>query len=112
WRMLFHLYGAKVENWEIVPEGVIAHGFSVFGNVDPNQVIKDISGRTRRLDLITTFPWMNGQAPAPYADASEITADTVQFYKGAVEEGSAKTPGYVKTAVASYKSANSLAKKR
>lgn len=112
WKMLHHLYGAQVESWNPTASGVEATGFSVFENFDPETIIKDISSRTRRLDLLETLPYLNGQAPAPYANAEEITADTVQFYKGAVEEGSAKSPAYVKGAVASYKAANALAKKR
>lgn len=113
WRMLVHLYGAQVESWGTPNEnGIPATGFSVYENLDPETIIKDISSRTRRLDFLTVSSWVNGQVPAPYADASEITADTVQFYKGAVEEGSAKAPPYVKGAVANFKAANALSKKR
>lgn len=112
WRMLYHLYGARVDSWYPTATGVAAKGFSVFGQYDPNTIIADISSRTRRLDFLTVNPWVNGQTPTPYADAAEITADTVQFYKGAVEEGSAKSPAYTKTAVAAFKAAHSLAKKR
>lgn len=112
WRMLHHLYGAQVEKWIPTDNGIEAQGFSVFEGLDPNVIIKDISSRVRRLDYLTVNAWVNGQAPKHYADAGEITADTVQFYKGAVEEGSAKAPPYVKGAVQNYKAANALAKKR
>lgn len=112
WRMLYHLYGAQVESWHPTENGVEATGFSVMEGFDPETVIRDVSSRNRRLDFLTVTPWVNGQAPKPYANAEEITADTVQFYKGAVEEGSAKSPPYVKGAVANYKAANALAKKR
>lgn len=112
WKMLFNLYGARVESWNRTAIGVEATGFSVFGQYDPSTVIADISSRTRRLDYLTVAPWVEGQAPEPYTDAAEITADTVQFYKGAVEEGSAKSPPYTKTAVSAFKAAHSLAKKR
>jgi hypothetical protein len=112
WRMLFHLYGARVEGWNPTENGVEAIGFSVSAEFDPETIVRDISSRSRRLDFLTVTPWVNGQAPSHYADAGEITADTVQFYKGAVEEGSAKSPPYTKDAIANYKAANALAKKR
>lgn len=113
WKMLTHLFGARVEKWgDPTPDGIEAFGFSVYGDYNPETVIKDISSRNRRLDLLTTYGWLKGNAPDHYTDAAEITADTVQFYKGSVDEGSAKSPAYVKTAVAAYKAANHLAKKR
>jgi len=112
WRMIHWLYGAEVEKWNPTDNGVEATGFTTFADYDPETVIKDISSRTRRLELLETLPILNGQAPKPYTEAGEITADQVQFYKGAVEEGSAKAPAYVKGAVAAYKLANALAKKR
>lgn len=113
WKMIYHLYGARVEAWgDPTPDGITATGFTVNGDNDPETVIKDISSRNRRLDLLSTYGWLQGNAPEHYADAAEITADTVQFYKGSVDEGSAKSPAYVKTAVANYKAANHLAKKR
>lgn len=114
WPLVHEIFGGRVEKWNPTDEGVEAIGFSVYGDlgVDPETVVKDISSRTRRLDFLTVNKWVNGQEPNPYTSAEEITADTVQFYKGAVEEGSAKSPAYVKQAVAAYKSANALAKKR
>ncbi len=112
WRLMHEIFGARVEKWVPTDKGVEAIGFSVYGDYDPETVVQDISSRTRRLDFLTGIKWINGEEPEPYANAEEITADTVQFYKGAVEEGSAKSPAYVKTAVASYKTANALAKKR
>lgn len=113
WKMLYNLYGARVDSWgDPTSTGISAKGFSTFSQYDPNTVIADISSRTRRLDFLTVSPWVNGEAPTPYTDASEITADTVQFYKGAVEEGSAKSPKYVKDATAAFKAANDLTKKR
>src|SRR5260221_6587802 len=113
WKMIVHLFGAQVEKWgDPTPEGIEAFGFTVYGDNNPETVLKDISSRNRRLDLLTTYGWLQGQAPEHYTDAAEITADTVQFYKGSVDEGSAKSPAYVKIAVAAYKAANHLAKKR
>jgi len=113
WKMLFNLYGARVEKWnKPSKDGISADGFSVFSEYDPETVISDISSRTRRLDYLTVSPWVNGEAPEPYTDAAEITADTVQFYKGAVEEGSAKSPKYVKDATAAFKASHDLTKRR
>lgn len=113
WQMLYHLFGARVKSWKIVgTEGVEATGFSTFADYDPETIVKDISSRTRRLELLTTYPWLMGEIPDHFTDAADITASTVQFYKGSVEDGSAKTPPYVKPAVANYKAANKLAKKR
>lgn len=112
WQGMVHLFGATVESWNVTSDGVEAHGFSVSGEYDPRTIVRDISSRERRLDLLTTFPTLKGEEPPQFTDAADITAFTVQFYKGAVEEGSARSPSYVKTAVAAYKAANALAKKR
>jgi hypothetical protein len=113
WRGIYHLFKGQVDQWQVVPnEGVLAKGFSVRGLDDPRQLIKDISGRERRLDLLTVYPWINGQEPEPFSDAQEMTAYMVQFFKGAVEDGSAKSPQYVKRAVADFKAEHDLTKKR
>lgn len=114
WQGVYHLFGGRVNEWVIDSEnnGVVANGFSVDNAYDPNQIVNDIATRERRLDLITTYGWLNGQAPANFTDSAEMTAFMVQFFKGSVEEGSAKSPKYVKDAVAAYKAANSLTKKR
>src|ERR1041385_7347805 len=92
WRMLHWLYGAEVDQWVVTDDGVEATGFSTFAEYDPETIIKDISSRNRRLLFLEAFPIVNGNEPKPYTDSAEITADQVQFYKGAVEEGSAKAP--------------------
>lgn len=115
WRGLYHLFGARVESpndFNVTPDGVEITNFSVSGDYDPEMIVRDISSRERRLDLLATYEILRGGTPEPFADAGEITAWQVQFYKGAVEEGSARTPAYVKQATANYKSANNLAKKR
>lgn len=112
WRLMHNIFGAQVEKWVPTEKGVEAIGFSTYAGNDPATVVQDISSRTRRLDFLSVYRWINGETPEPYTSAEEITADTVQFYKGAVEEGSAKSPAYVKQAVANYKTANALAKKR
>lgn len=112
WRMIHWLYGGQVEKWNPTKDGVEVEGFSVYEQYDPNTIITDISSRTRRLDLLECLPILNGEAPEPYTNAAEITADTVQFYKGAVEEGSAKSPKYTKDATALFKAEHDLAKKR
>jgi hypothetical protein len=111
WQGIYHLFGGR-GNFEITPDGVIVNDFSVDGKYDPEQIAKDISHRNRRLDLVPTYLWVQGMEPEPFADAKEMTQFMVQYFRGSVEEGSSRSPKYVRDAVATFKASHNLAKKR
>jgi len=112
WRGTYHFVGGRVDNWEIVPPSedspvgeLIAHGFSVNGGLDPDRIISDISGRDRRLEF---FPFYftatdPNYVPLDYVNPQDMTNFLVQYLKGSMEEGTAKTPEYWRDGVAKYK---------
>ncbi len=112
WQGMVNLFGAQKESFNVTPDGVEVIGFSVMGQYDPEQIVKDISNHGRRLDLVKVYPWLMGETPAPFASPEECTAFTVQNYRGSVEEGSARTPKYVKEAVAAFKADHNISKRR
>ena len=111
WQGIYHLFGGR-GTFTITLDGVIVENFTVDAKYDPAQIVADISHRNRRLDLVPTYLWVQGQAPEPFADAKEMTAFMVQYFRGSVEEGSSRAPRYVRDAVANFKTENSLAKRR
>lgn len=111
WQGIYHLFGGRA-NFEITPDGVIVSDFSVDGKYDPEQIVRDISHRNRRLDLIPTYRWVQGEAPEAFTDAKEMTQFMVQYFRSAVEEGSSRSPRYVRDAVQTFKANHNLAKKR
>lgn len=111
WQGIYHLFGGR-GSFEITTDGVIVHDFSVDARYNPEQIVLDISHRNRRLDLIPTYLWVQGQEPEIFTDAKEMTQFMVQYFRGAVEEGSSRAPKYVRDAVANFKTYNNLAKKR
>lgn len=111
WRGIYHLFGGRAD-FSVTPDGILIENFTVDSQYDPNQIVKDVSHRDRRLDFGLVYPWTQGYAPAPFTDAKEMTAWTVQFMRGAVDENSSRAPKYVHDAVAAYKVENNFAKKR
>lgn len=110
WRGVYHFFKGRVTpteefptGWEITADGnVIAHGFKVASDYDADNILRDISGRDRRVDFGPAYLVVNGAVPEPYTEASEMTNFMVNYTKGS-ESGTSKTPEYVRKAVASYK---------
>jgi hypothetical protein len=102
---LFYLFGARVENWEVTPEGLFAHGYTVdekYSDVQ-ERVLHDIAMRVRRPQLMPTILWINGIEPQPFPSNQAITTFLVQFFKGSVEEGTSKVPEYARKAAEAYR---------
>jgi hypothetical protein len=120
WRGVFHFFGGRVDSWDILPVsdehpegGLVANGFTVNGSLNPDEVIRDISKRNRRLEFFPAYNYLVlGDTPPEYTDPQDMTNFMVQYLKGSVEEGTAKTPEYVRQAVADYKSAHGLRTRR
>lgn len=121
WQGIYHFFGGRVEEWEVLtpsedlPDGgLVAHGFSVDGKYDPNRILSDINVRDRRVGLFPAHSYLTNPdaVPPPFTDAKQMTAWSVQFLRGAVEEGTARTPEYARDAIGEYKANQGLAVRR
>ena len=116
WQGLYWLFGARADKFEVTPEGVNVIGFTVEAPYDALQIVRDLTVRgekiiTRRVDLVPSFFYVNGEAPAEFADSNSMTQFMAQYYRGAGEvEG--RSPEYVKSAIAAFKKGHNLAVKR
>jgi hypothetical protein len=114
WRGIHHFFKGVVADWDVSPNGeIIARGFQVASEYDPETILRDISGRERRVEFGQAYRIVaNGDTPEPYTEPQDMTNFMVNFLKGSVEDGTAKTPEYVRTAVARYKADNGLKTRR
>lgn len=115
WQGLYHIFGARVDNFIVTPEGVFVNGFSVDPKWDAQTIVRDIGGtkgRNRRLELIPLYDWVMGKEPALFNDAPEMTAWLVANFKGSVDESSTKSPAYAREGIALYKKAHNIYKAR
>lgn len=100
---IYHLFGGRVESWNVTEDGLIAQGFSVLDSYDPERILNDVNSHVRRAQLWPTVKWIMGMTPADFESAQDITTFMVQFFKGADESGTSKSPAYVRNAAAAYK---------
>lgn len=119
WRGVYHFLGGRVDNWEVItpnednPDGgLVAHGFTVDADLDPNKVIADIGNKERRLEFFPFYSYLNGAEPPHFDKPQDMTNFMIQYLKGSVEEGTSKTPEYVRTKVAAYKAAHNMRTRR
>lgn len=119
WQGLVHLFDAKVDRWDVTSDGVYAIGLTFDNKKVPSTetVLHDISYRgdkvvNRDLLLVPTYFWMNGEAPAEFEDAGEMTAWMAKFFRGAGEGDTNRSPQYVKDAISAYKTARGIASRR
>lgn len=104
WRGVFNFFKGQVTSWGLNDDGtVVAHGFSVEAPYDAETILRDISGRDRRIDFPSALKVFQGGDPDPYTDPSDMQNFMVNFSKGSADTGTSKTPEYVRKAVASYK---------
>jgi hypothetical protein len=119
WQGLVHLFDAKVDRWDVTLDGVYAIGLTFDASKVPatETVLHDISYRgdkavNRDLLLVPTYFWMNGETPAEFEDAGEMTAWMAKFFRGAGEGENNRSPQYVKDAISAYKTAKGIASRR
>lgn len=119
WQGLVHLFDAQVERFDVSSDGVYAIGLTFDSTKvpDTDTVIHDISYRgdkfvNRDLPLVPTYFWMNGETPAEFEDAGEMTAWMAKFFRGAGEGDTNRSPQYVKDAISNYKTARGIAARR
>lgn len=108
-RGLYNIFGARVERWEVTPEGITAHGLTFADGFDADTIISDIYRRgdktvNPRLDFLSLYPIISGETPAPFTNADQLTAWMVKFMKGG-----SRSPKYVKDANQAYKEAHGFA---
>lgn len=104
WQGLYHLLHAQFDEITVVPgEGVVIKGLTFAdGDVDPQDILEDISGRTRRVDFVDAYPIVAmGQEPPLFATSLELTKWMQQYFRKPGEDG--KSPDYVKRGIATYK---------
>lgn len=114
WQGVYNFFKGRVLKWIQDPDtgNVSAMGFTVDAQYDPQRILSDISGRDRRIDFPTALRYFNGVEPDPYENPNDMTNFTVNFTKGSVEGGTAKTPQYVRDAVTRYKAEIGLKSRR
>lgn len=122
WDGIYHFFGGRVAEWVMLPPsednpigGLVANGFSVSTDltVGPEKVLEDIGKRNRRLEMFPNYFWLFGNVTPPeFTNPQDMTNFMVQYLKGSVEEGTAKTPEYVRNAVSAYKAAAGLRTRR
>lgn len=116
WQGLYWLFGARANLSEVTPEGVNVVGFTVAEPYDAAQIVHDLSVHgdkivNRRVDLVPSFFYVNGEIPAEFADSGSMTLFMAQYFRGSGEvEG--RSPDYVKSAIAAFKKGHGLAAKR
>lgn len=114
WQGLYHLFGARVESWDISESGVWAIGLTFDGNIvaDADQLIHDLNYRgekmiQRDLLLVPAYFWLDS-VPAAFADAGSMTLWMAKFFRGAGDGTNTRSPEYVKKAISAYKNRNHM----
>lgn len=101
---LFHLFQVRVTKWVVTAEGIFAEGVSCAAEYDLDRILNDVSRHVRRAQLWPTISWiMLGTDPEDFSDPAAITTFMTQYFKGAEDENSSKTPAYVLGAAKDYK---------
>lgn len=114
WQGLYHAFGARFEGYDIVPEGIVLKGLSFDGEAGakPETIIGHVNSKGRRVPLFPTINYLNGEAPAPFTTAQEMTVFGVQNFRGTVEDGSTRVPKYVRDAFSRLKAAQGISGRR
>lgn len=109
WQGLYHLFGARVERFDVTDEGVTAVGLTVSDKYDMNTIVQNLlaNGSKRRLNFFPLFFWATGGTPAPFTTSLQLTGWMTTFLKGQGEKG--RSPKYAKEAIDEFKAANGLA---
>jgi hypothetical protein len=116
WQGLYWLFNARVDRFDVTPDGVVAVGLRVDPQYDVDKIVHDISTRgdksvERRLDLLPAYFYINGDTPDPFADSNAMTQFMAQYFRGS-GEAEGRSPDYVKAAIAAYKKEHGLAVRR
>jgi len=118
WQGLYWLFDARVDRFDVTPDGIFAIGFRVNTKYDADKIVHDISSKKgdkkveRRVDLVPSYFYLDGTAVPPlFADSNAMTQFMAQYARGA-EGTEGRSPDYFKAAIASYKKEHGLAIRR
>lgn len=104
---LYHLFGARVESWDVTSDGLVAHNVTFDATYDPEVIVRDINLKPRRAQLFPAIlSIVNPEIEPPHFDAddpTDITTYMVNFWKGSMGKDSSRVPEYVRIAASKYK---------
>lgn len=114
WQGLYHALGARFESYDITPDGIVLKGLTFAGDAGaaPSTIIGHVNSKGRRVPLFPTINYLNGETPAPFTTAQEMTVFGVQNFRGSVEEGSTRVPKYVRDAFNRLKASMGISGRR
>jgi hypothetical protein len=108
WQGLYHLFGARVERFDITDGGIFAVGLTVdekYGT--PDEIVNALAKSDRsRLDFIPLYFWATGQTPADFTSSLSLTQWLTKHMHGT---GKGRSPQFAKDAIADYKARVGLA---
>ena len=106
WQGLYHLFGARVERFDVTPEGVTAINFTM-PEKDANTVLEYIvRDEKARVPLFPAYFWLQGEAPAPFSSSAELTIWQTQ---NVVAGDKNRRPKFIKDAIQDYKNSIGIA---
>lgn len=115
WQGLYWILGARVQEWQVTPNGLFAIGLTFPTDYVPStdEVVHDVSYHgdkhiSRSLDFLPFYPVVQGEEPAKFLDANSLTLWMSKFTRSANEGESNRSPQYVKDGIARYKGENGL----
>jgi hypothetical protein len=118
WQGLYWLFNARVDRFDVTPDGVFAVGFRVDSQYDSDKIVHDISTKgdkkvERRVDLIPAINYVHDSETVPplFADSNAMTQFMAQYARGS-EGAEGRSPDYFKAAIANYKKEHGLAIRR
>lgn len=114
WPGLYHLFGARVERFDIEDNGIVAVNLTFNPKYDAKTIINDIYQRgdkvvNSRLELFPGHFQLLGQEPAPFTTADACTSWMTKTFKGAEGGEGNRSPQYAKDAIAEYKTTKGFA---
>lgn len=109
WQGLYHLFGARVERFDVTADGVTAVNLTIDEKYGSPESIIGLFPHTDkiRLDFFPLVYWASGEAPAHFTSSLELTNWMTKNAKVAGEKG--RSPKIFKDAIREYKEANGLA---
>jgi hypothetical protein len=112
WQGLYHAFGARLGGYDIVDDGIVLTDVTFDAGTNVETLVRDVNTKNRRVSLFPTILYLNGQAPESFTTAQEMTVFAVQNWRGSAEDGSTRTPKYVRDAFARLKASQGIASKR
>ncbi len=104
WQGLYHLFGARVERFDITPDGVTAVNLTVGESYDAKVIAESLVGTDEfpfaRLDLYPLYFYAQGEAPADFSSSNELTVWLTKNMKGTAK---GRSPKWAKDAIQDYK---------